>query len=394
MARGSVTKILSPITNRVTWRARWSFVDGSGVRRHRTASCVTRKEAEAVLTKAQHELRSGTYVEPSRQPTGEYMDQWFVRMRHHWARETTYHSRHGSWQRYGVPTLATLPLRELTLGRIQQVFDDLAARGLSRGTILGFQVTLNMALADAVRYGLIPRNPVTGTKLPAGTTATTPPHWTPDEASRFLGAVPDDPDAALWTLMLFTGVRIGEALALRWSDLDLTKGTARITRTISRDAAGREIIAEGTKTDASRRTIPLVPACCAALKRHRIAQAERRLAHGPGWQDRDLVFGGRDGRVRTREAIRLRLRQLCEANGVTVLSPHGLRHTAATLALSRGTHPKLVQDLLGHKTIAMTLDLYSHSVEGLQRDAAQRIADALTTPREPDNTTTSEGETA
>lgn len=392
MARGSIVKITSPTTGRISWRARWSFIDSGGVRRHRTETRPTRKEVESILTKAQHELRSGTYVEPSPQPTGEYMTGWLDRMRHHWRSDSTYFNRQDAWKRYGKPMLDAVPLRDLTVTRIQAVFDAMTARGLGHGSVVSIQRVLNQALTDAVALGLVARNPVIGTKLPAATNVPAR-HWSPEEASRFLGATTDDPDAGLWTLMLYTGIRIGEALALRWSEVDLAKGTARIVRTISRDAEGREVIVEGTKTDASRRSIALVPACVAALKRHRVTQHETRLALGPGWHDLDLVFPTQDGRARHREAIRVRLRTLCRAHAVTVISPHGLRHTAATLALAQGTHPKLVQELLGHGTIAMTLDLYSHSVEGMQRDAAERIADALAHPPAPENATTPDPET-
>lgn len=372
MARGSVSKIVSPISGAVSWRARWSFVDNQGVRRHRTETCRTRKEAEAHLSKTQHDLRQGTYIEASRQPTGEYMAEWFARSRTRWKRERTYHHRATAWRLYGEGALAQLPLCDLTPLHIQRVFDSMTGRGLGHSSVASIARVLNQALTDAVRLGLLARNPVSATRLPAPDTKP-PRHWAPEEARRFLAATASERDGPMWLVMLTTAIRIGEALALRWGSVDLDRGTLRVERTISKDRAGRQIVVDGAKTDASRRTIALAAPVVAALRRLRLDQR----ATGRGWSDDDPVFPGRRGGVQETSTVRDRFARAVTRHGLPPLSPHGLRHTAATLALAEGIHPKVVQELLGHKSITMTLDLYSHVAEGLHRDASERIAAAL-----------------
>lgn len=388
MARGSIVKIISPTTGRISWRARWSFLDPSGIRRHRTETTPTRKEAEAVLTKAQHDLRSGTYVEPSRQPFGHYMTAWLSTLKRTSKRQSTYYHRAANWRRYGEPTLAAIPLGSLGVPQIQAVYDAMTDRGLAPGTVRAIHQVLRLALNDAITQGLIVRNVAALAKLPADRNPV-PRHWSSAEAKRFLTDAAEGRDAALWTVMLHTGMRIGEALALRWSDVDLVAGTARIVRTVSLDPDGREIIVDGAKTASSVRTVPLVGPCVAILKRHRVTQNAQRLALGDRWHALDLVFPGPKGGAARRNAAGERFGRARVRLDLPPLSPHGLRHTAASLALEAGANMKVVQELLGHKSIGMTLDLYSHLAPGMIRTAAEQIADML----DPDNATTSTDET-
>ena len=388
MSRGTVTKQTSPRTGAVTWRARWSYVDAAGVRRHRSESRPTRDEAQAVLTKALHELRSGTYVEASRLPFGEHVARWLVSMRAVWRRQSTEHNRIVSWQRWGAPALGSVPLKDVTLAKIQSVYDAMTARGLSGSTVRCLHDVVRMSLAAAVRQGLIARNPAVDVLLPAKARRI-PKHWSGVDARRFLAAIGTEPDAAQWTTLLYTGMRVGELLALRWQDVDLIAGSARIVRTVTVDRDGREVIAEGAKSRASNRTVPLVGPCLTALKAHQAALKARRLKAGPAWVEHDIVFPGPLGAPLRRRSASSRFASLVERHGLPALSPHGLRHSCATLLLEDGVHPKIVSELLGHSSIAVTLDVYGHVGEGLKRAAAERLDAFLA----GDGTTTSSRET-
>jgi integrase len=181
---------------------------------------------------------------------------------------------------------------------------------------------------------------------------------------------------ALWVLAVTTGMRQGELLALKWPQLDLDRSVARVTGTL---AVGPEgvTIAE-PKTARSRRQIALTDQAVGALRRHRVAQAAERLQAGPTWEDNQLVFCDLLGRPLAAEwMVRRGFRPLLRKAELPVIRFHDLRHTAATLMLSRGIHPKVVAEMLGHTTVAVTLDIYSHVTPDMQREAARLMTEFL-----------------
>ena len=194
----------------------------------------------------------------------------------------------------------------------------------------------------------------------------------PGQARALLEARAGDRLEALYALALTTGMRMGELLALRWREVDLDGGTLRVNATLHRTRDGF-VFAE-PKTARSRRQVALTNAAVGALRRHRVAQAEERLRLGAVWEDNDLVFANEVGRPI--EATNLRNRSfwpLLERAALPRIRFHDLRHTAATLLLGQGVHPKIVSEMLGHSQIAITLDLYSHVTPTMQRQAAETL---------------------
>jgi integrase len=181
---------------------------------------------------------------------------------------------------------------------------------------------------------------------------------------------------ALWGLLVSTGLRLGEATALRWSDLDLAKGAAIIQRSVQRQPQMGMVFVE-PMTRTSRRKVQLPLGVVHMLKDHRALVAKQRLAASVEWQDNNLVFpalsGGPIDPARVNQALHMALHRA----GLPPVRVHDLRHTAATLLLEAGTHPKVVQDLLGHSSIAMTLDLYSHVTPRIQQEATTRMQEVL-----------------
>lgn len=191
-----------------------------------------------------------------------------------------------------------------------------------------------------------------------------------------------DPLVAAYVLIATTGMRRGEAMGLRWQDVDLDGAFVRIRQTLT--TVNDDLVFDTTKTNKSRRRISLDPATVAALRSHRARQVEDRLLVGEGWDDsNDLVFTQADGTPvhpdRWTRAFKRHVRDLGLAE---LRGPHSLRHTA-TLALEAGIHPKVVSERLGHSTIAITLDTYSHVVEGMDADAANTVADQIFKKAEP-----------
>jgi len=194
----------------------------------------------------------------------------------------------------------------------------------------------------------------------------------PEETRSLLAAAAGDRLEALYVLAVTTGMRQGELLALRWRDVDLQTGMVQVRTTLQRSKDG--FVFSEPKTDRSRRQVALTKVAVAALRRQRIAQAEERLRLGGMWEDNDLVFANELGKpIEAGNLLRRSFWPLLERVGLSRIRFHDLRHTAATLMLGRGVHPKVVAEMLGHSQIAVTLDLYSHVTPTMQREATAAL---------------------
>lgn len=250
---------------------------------------------------------------------------------------------------------------------------------------------LSGALRSAVEAGLLPVSPTTRAKPPTlgQAKAQRQPFtvWTAEELHRFLTHWHDHRFIALWHLLAATGLRRGEALGLRWRDLDLDLGTASVQQTVGgdRDEQGRKQVFIQPRVKGGRpHMIALDPGTVAVLRAHRFRQNQQRLLLGARWADHDLVFC-RDGSWLhdTAEAglplkgerVSALWRELVERTpGVGRIRLHDLRHTWATLALTVGVHPKVVQERLNHAHISITLEMYSQTTIGMDRAAAELVA--------------------
>lgn len=364
MARGSVDRIVSDYTGRVSYRARWEFIDDRGQRRHRSQSFPTRKQADDKLASVQHQLRADTYIEASDELLSALVDRWLATMRHRW-RPSSYERMARCWAKMGKDDLGHLQLAKVRTSRLQAVYDALLGRGYSASAVLLLHTVLSGAFDAAVREGLLASNPAKGATLPKRMRKI-PVHWDRDQANTFLAAIKPREDAALWTVFLYTGMRIGELIALQWQDVDLGQGTIKIRRTASRNQDGKRVILEGAKTKSSNRLVVLTKPCLAALKWH------RQITTGNVW-----VFAGPSGEPLSDPAIRSRLEALIKETVLPRLTPHGFRYTAASLALAAGIHPKIVQEMLGHQSIVITMDIYTRVSESLKRSAADQFAEYL-----------------
>lgn len=232
-------------------------------------------------------------------------------------------------------------------------------------------------MKDAVRHASLQTNPADVADPPSPGAARRPgiKAWTAAELSEFLrrSEAEDDRDHPLWRLMAATGMRRGEALGLRWDDADLDAGTVTITRTV---IVVNHVVQFGEpKTAAGARTIALDDRTIAALRSHRARRSSERLALGQGQRPADeTLFAEIDGSWMHPEAISKRFDRRAERYGLPHVGVHGLRHTWATLALRAGVHPRIVQQRLGHSTIAVTLGVYSHVTDGMDLGAAQQVA--------------------
>jgi integrase len=233
---------------------------------------------------------------------------------------------------------------------------------LAPRTVRYVHTTLSKALKDALADGLIPRNAASAVKPPKLTKKEIS-SLSPEQAGAFLDTARGDRFEALYVLAITAGLREGELLGLKWADVDLESGTLSVRRTLSEARSGRFF--EPPKNGKGR-SIRLTARALDALTRHKATQNEERLRLGTLWDDNDLVFASRKGTPMNAKNLTARsFKPLLMSAGLPDIRLHDLRHTCATLLLSKGVHPKLVQELLGHATISITLDTYSHVLPGM-----------------------------
>lgn len=355
--------------------------DDSGRRRQKWHSGYrTKREATQGLTEILGKLQAGTYVEPTRQTVAQYLREWLTAIEST-VRPGTWASYRTNVERHAIPRIGQLPLRHLGALQLNSLYEELMADGrcdgsggLSYRTVRYTHTILHRALRDAVRWGLLARNPADLADPPKHRTPEMQV-WTTEQLRTFLRSVNDDRLYGFWLLIATTGLRRGEALGLRWGDVDLDAGRAAIRQTLS--SVGGRLTFSTPKTAKSRRSVTLDPSTIAALRAHRRGQVEERLAWGTAYEDADLVFARENGSPIRPDTMTRQFGELTKRAHLRPLRLHDLRHTYATIALSAGTHPKVVAERLGHATIAVTLDTYSHVIPSLQEEAATRLANLI-----------------
>jgi len=373
--RGSVRK---PRTAGGTWSYRLDLGLGPDGRRQQkqVAGFPTRRAAQVALNEALAEHQHGAYVAPSKMTLNEFVATWLDAVKPELA-ETGWANYRSLMQKYVLPRIGQVRLVDLTPQRIQALYGELLERGkrdgspLSARSVLQVHKTLHRALGDAVRWRLLVRNPATGVRGPRFE-AKEMTAWSVEECRRFLDRTSDDRLSALWLLALNSGMRRGELAGLRWQDVDLDAGTLAVTQ--QRTTADYRVVVAEPKAR-SRRVITLDASVIDALRAHRRRQLEERLAAGPGWADSEYVIVDEVGRPYHPQRLRLLFERACREAEVPPIRLHDLRHTMATTALRAGIHPKVVQERLGHSSIALTLDTYSHVTPTLQRAAAETLGE-------------------
>jgi len=247
-------------------------------------------------------------------------------------------------------------------------------RGLSPRVVRYTHAVLSSALKHAVRTEMLHRNPASMVDLPRQERKEMQA-MTPEQAGQLLAAVKDTRFAALFIFALTTGMRPQEYLALKWSDVDMEKGTATVQRALvwsQKKGIGWHF--DEPKTSRSRRTIPLPASMVRALVEHRRRQGEERLRAGSEWQDHGLVFSGSLGAPHTIPGLTKQgFKPALAKAGLPKFSLYSLRHSHAVMLLSNGENPKVAAERLGHSTIVLTLDTYQHVLPDMQQAAAERI---------------------
>ena len=254
--------------------------------------------------------------------------------------------------------------------------------GLSARSVRYLHTIMSKALTDAVADGKLARNvaaaPTVRRRLPSKVGGREMMTWSAEELGAFLGRLHGDSLEVPILLGATTGMRRGEVLGVRWRDLDLDAGRLAVRQTLAAPRnpdTGEHLPAFGEpKTLRGKRNVPRPAQTVTALRGHHKAQAVTRLLAGPDYTDHGLVFAEPDGSPIHPDRFRKRFEHRVERSGLPRIRFHDLRHTYATLALSAGVHPKVVSEVLGHASISITLDIYSHAIPAMQESAAERVA--------------------
>lgn len=346
----------------------------------------TRKEVAEKLSKIHNDLRTGTFVEPNKLTLGSWLSTWLNEYKKSSIRPSTYESYEYLIRLHINPVIGHITLKDLRPDHLQRLYTDKLdggkvdnSGGLSAKTIQRIHVVIHAALDQAVKNNLVIRNVSDATTLPKQKKKEMRV-LSIEEQIKFLSVTRDERLKAAFILALGSGIREGELLALRWKNVNLKESIIRITESLKRvrnfdnnSEAKTMLIFQEPKTESGKRIIPLPDNVLTELKEHRKRQFEEKLKAGALYEDNDLVFCTEIGRVLEPRNFLRTFYNLVKKADMTHFNFHALRHTYATRLLEANEHPKVVQEILGHSDITLTLNTYSHVMPEIKMAAAQKL---------------------
>lgn len=367
------------------WRITVSLGKGTDgkYKRHRETVDGTKADAQRRLREILSQVDSGIYVKPSKLTVGQYLERWAETYAALNTSPRTAISYKAELRRHIVPGLGAIGLGALRPHDIERFYvqelengrKDGKEGGLSPRTVVYHHRILSEALEHAVRHGEIARNPAKLVSPPRPKRAEIKTLNTGDIA-RFLEAASVSEYFPLLLTALYTGARVGELLALAWRNVNLNAATMNIEHTLYRTGNTWEV--KEPKSARSRRQIDLPHSVVAALRDHRTKQQGMWEQLGRTLTENDFVFGQVNGKPRDERSVLRGLQRVLNNAGLPHIRMHDLRHTHASLLLKAGVHPKVVSERLGHGSVSLTLDVYSHVMPGVQREAVGKLETLLT----------------
>jgi integrase len=368
---GSIKK--SPSGN---WELRYYVADQSGNRK-RVSTTVkgSKKNAQAKLREVLSAVDNGSYVDKSQETVTQFADRW---MHTYVATNCTLRTAkgyQGNVDRYILPAIGRVAVQNLTTGQIQSIYAAMLARGLSRTTVLHVHRVLKQILGYAVKCGVISKNAADGATPPKRAKKQSA-MWDVPTIHQFLEGSQDSRYGPIFKFALTTGMRRSEICGLKWDAVDLFNGSLDVAATLQQ-IRGHGLVTGEPKTERSRRTIKLAPETVELLREVDGEQIWAREKAGPLWKNTGYVFTQADGSPVLPDTLTQEFRFLVKALELPPLNLHGLRHAFATLGLVGGMAPKTVSEHLGHSSIVITLDLYSHVLPSMQEELVNVVANLL-----------------
>ncbi|MFC1918035.1 tyrosine-type recombinase/integrase [Chloroflexota bacterium] len=338
------------------YKYQWFTVQGS------------KKDAQKKLSEILHQKDNGTFMKPGNTTVSDYLQKWLTDYARPNISPRGFERYQGIINQHFTPAFGGLVLTQLKPEHLQKHYTETLNSGLSASTVRIHHAVIHKALEIAVEWGMIGRNIADAVKPPR-ITRIEMNTWNEDEVNRFLEASKDNQYYALFYTALFTGMRRSELLALRWQDIDFIYSQIYVSRSLHHLKDGSYVYTQ-PKSEKSRRTIALPPSAFLTLSEYRKQRETEAALMDKTLKDDGLVFStlGKPFRPNT---ITRAWQTLAAKAGVKVIRLHDARHTHASLMLKQGIHPKVVQERLGHASIQMTLDIYSHVAPGIQEAAAE-----------------------
>jgi len=342
----------------------------------------TKKNAEKKLSELLSQIDTGSFIKPSKTTLADYLDRWLTDYVYPNLAPRTAEGYACIVRQHLIPKLGNKSLTQLRPEHLQKYYAEMLESGrhdktggLTAQTVRHHHTALHKALQTAVEWGLLNRNVADAVKPPKAQKQEMQ-IWNEGEITTFLETAKTTQYYALFYFALFTGMRRSEILALRWKDVDLSLGQVNVSRSLHqlRDLS---YVYQAPKTAKGSRTVALTPSTIKVLKEHREKQWLDYAMMGRQTSDEDIVFANLDGKPLRPNTITHAWTNTANRANVKPIRFHDARHTHASLMLKQGIHPKIVQERLGHASISVTLDTYSHVAPGMQQAAAASFDSAF-----------------
>jgi integrase len=331
----------------------------------------TREDVASKLVTALNDVKNGLTLPSYRMTLGAFLEQWLADVVWQRNRPSTAQGYEFYVRKYIIPALGRHQIRKLTPQQVQRFLNETHAKGLAPRTVQYIRAILRRALNQALRWELVARNVATLADPPPGRSPEMRPLTTAD-ARQFLAAARGHRHEHLFAVLLGTGLRIGEALALRWSDVDLDDSVITVRHALER-IHGRPWRLAVPKSESGKRLVPLIGPTAEALRAQRTLTLEMRLAVGAAWQDLDFVFPTAIGTPGDQSNVYHQFKKLLRQAGLPdCYRVHDLRHSTATYLLAAGVPDRLVMGIMGHSQLSMTMR-YQHVLPSMLKEAAARL---------------------
>ncbi|MDE3094202.1 MAG: site-specific integrase [Acidobacteriota bacterium] len=339
--------------------------DGRHLRKYVTAS--TRSKVAIKLKALQRQVDDGLLPKDGHITLSTLFERWTEDVMRHHVEASTLRNYRSIARIHLLPVLGHREIVALNVDDVDRLLSLKRDSGLAPSTVRRIRIVLAQCLNQAIRWGLLVRN-VAALSRPPKSLRTEGRTLSPDQARRFLSTLKGRRSEALFTLLLCTGLRRGEALGLMWTDFDRQAGVIRVARQLKRE--GRALLTTDTKTFRSRRAINLPHTMIATLLEHEENQVRERHRRGERWIDTGFIFTTSKGTPIDPRNFYREFRSICDEAGLGHWHPHELRHSAASLMLAQGVKLHVVSQVLGHSSIRMTSDVYGHLLEPDRQGAA------------------------
>lgn len=358
----------------------WSYIvdlgsdPATGKRRQREKSGFrTKKEAQAAAAELIVQVENSDYKKPIKQSLEKYLIDWLDSKRIS-LNKNTYAVYKIHIDQHIVPAIGKVDIVKLSPANIGSLYASLIGeKKLAEGTVRDTHKVLTAALNQAVKWGMLIRNPASLVEKPRVSRKELSV-WNVEQARSFLKTAREHREYIAFLLALGTGMRQGEILGLRWKDIDMKEGVISVVQTLSHD--GKELT-PGAKTKSGNRTITIDSELLKELRKQKGRVSEERLKSHGKYTDLDLVMPTSKGTPLTPRNLSRTFYALLERSDVPQITFHDLRHTHATLLLSQGIQSKVVAERLGHADMRTTLEIYSHVLPNMQKEAAEKVGSVL-----------------